>query len=170
MAKISINLPDGYVQALDEWSIDLGEKKGTLAAQLVRLCLESKHPDRFPQAPAVLPGDKVESKRAATVPAEGTLVADLLKMASNIEGGAISPEALITQALTAHFTRLTQEYHTKIKALAAKQGLTFEQAYVLLTNRTYPYNEQDVEWAKKQPPVLTEEQFLKGTAERGHEN
>lgn len=156
MPKLSINVPAAYEAALVEWANEQKDKKASLAAQLVRLCLEARYPGRFPAAPPILPGS---DRPSPTIP-QGTLLSDLIRMSRNLEGGVIDTEALLVQALTDHFAGQASKYHTKICALTAQHGLNFEQAYVLLTRRTYPYDETDVEWAKQQLPVLSEEQFL----------
>ena len=80
----------------------------------------------------------------------------------------MSPQALAVQSLEGHFAKFTSRYHTKITSFANTNGLTFEAAYVLLTKRLYPYSADDIEWAKTQPPILTEAQFLSG--QMGQEN
>ena len=158
MAKFSINVPDDYAEALTEWAEALGENRGSLVSHLLRLCCESQYPERFPRVPTGLPTTQATT---GIVP-PNTLLAQQLMLASNLGGGMMSPQALAVQSLEGHFAKFTTRYHTKITSFANTNGLTFDTAYVLLTQRPYPYSAEDIDWAKSQPPILTESQFLAG--------
>ena len=74
----------------------------------------------------------------------------------------MSVPALIQQAAEGHFAKFTTRYHTKISAMAAQLEVSFEQCYLLLARRSFPFSTEDIAWAKKQEPLLTEQQFLEG--------
>ena len=158
MAKFSINVPDEYAEALTEWAESLGDNRGSLVSHLLRLCCESQYPDRFPRVPGSLPSAQVTT---GIVP-PNTLLSQQLTLASNLEGRVTSIQALAVKNLREYFEKFTSRYHTAITSFANTNGLTFEAAYVLLTQRSYPYSAEDIEWAKSQPTILTEAQFLAG--------
>ena len=156
MAKFSINIPDAYNAALEEWANQLGDKKGSLAAQLVRICLEAKYPIRFPSAPKSLPGGMPSGPQA---PGDD-FIADQMRLALNLNNQKMTADAFLEQALKGHLNRWKTDYATRLGYKAKKIGLTWEQAYVLMTNRDAPYSDNDVDWAKEQEPIITRSEFL----------
>ena len=156
MAKFSINIPDAYHSALEEWANELGDKKAALAAQLVRVCLESKYPVRFPSSPDSLPGGEPSGPQS---PGD-EFIADQLRLALNLNNQKMTASTFLEQALKGHLTRWKADYATRLDYRAKKLGLSWEQAYVLLTNRDAPYSQEDLNWAKSQPSIITKAEFL----------
>lgn len=155
MAKFSVNLPDRYDELLSRWAEDLGDKKGSLAAQLIKLCLEKRYPNELPTAPDVMPGDPLETLRIERK------IGDQFLLALNLNEGSMSAEAFIGQTLKGHFIRWREDYDSRILYFARSHDLTWEQAYTLLTGRVFPYSNEDLKWAKKQPLKLSRDEFLK---------
>ena len=156
MTKFSINIPDEYNLALEEWANALGDKKGSLAAQLVKICIDSKYPVRFPSAPGSLPGGIPDGPQA---PGDD-FIADQLRLALNLNNQKMSAQSFLEQALKGHLTRWKADYATRLDYRAKKLGISWEQAYVLLTNRDAPYSTDDLIWAKSQPSIITKTEFL----------
>lgn len=155
MAKFSVNLPDGYDELLGRWAEDLGDKKGSLAAQLIKLCLEKRFPNELPGAPEVMPGDPLGTLRIERK------IGDQFLLALNLNEGSMSSEAFIGQTLKGHFARWREDYDSRILYFSRSHKLSWEQAYTLLTGRIFPYSEEDIAWAKEQPARLSRSEFLK---------
>lgn len=154
MAKFTLTLTDEHHQALIDWADELGsETKSSLAAFIVRSAIERRYPDRFPQ-PDLLD----ESSDGLG----DLLLNDMMKVALNLNGGGMTAEVFKMQAARGHFTRWRNNYDERIEYFSRRQDLTWEQAFILLSQRQFPYTREDFEWAKSQAaPLLTRDEFLR---------
>lgn len=154
MAKFSINIPDEYDSLLAEWAESLGDKRGSLAGHLVKLCIEKRYPDRLPSVPNDLPGDTPYE-----LPSDVQL-SKWVAMAINLGGAVSTPEAFAATSMRGHFSRWLKSYRQRILDFADEYKLSFPQAYALLTSKQPPYSGTDLEWARDQPELMTEARFL----------
>ena len=154
MAKFTLTLSDQHHQALIEWAEELGgESKSSLAAFLVRSAIERKYPDRFPQSS--LPSEPFEGKG-------DLLLADMLTVALNLNRGGMTADVFKMQTARGHFTRWRNDYFERIEYFSRRNDLSWEQGYILLSQRKFPYSEEDFTWAKAQTKaLLTRDEFLK---------
>ena len=83
---------------------------------------------------------------------------DWIAVACNLQGE--STRAKIGQIVTSYLLRCKPYYSKKVDYLARKSGLTWEQCFVLLRKKAPPFTEEDIEWAKTQPPLAIKEQEL----------
>lgn len=162
MTKFSINIPDEYNSALEQWADELGDKKGSLAAQLVKICIDSKYPVHFPSAPDSLPGGTPSGPQS---PGDD-FIADQLRLALNLNNQKMSASNFLEQALRGYLTRRKADYATRLDYGAKKLGMSWEQAYVLMTNRDAPYSKDNLLWARSQPSMITKTEFLNGVPEK----
>ncbi|MEM9005721.1 MAG: hypothetical protein AAGE59_19630 [Cyanobacteria bacterium P01_F01_bin.86] len=163
MAKFSINIPDGYNKALEEWAEELGDNRGSLVAHLVKLAIGAKYPGKFPQPPQ-LSGDLAPLKNLDPPALQDS---DRFRMLLNLKGREMSAEVLAYEILHGHLVRWKKRHAEMINYSAKRLGLTWEQCYVLHVLRDAPYSDIDIEWAKTQKPITTRAEFENGNAAPG---
>ena len=154
MAKFSINLEEAYEALLSQWADELGDNRGSLAAHLIKLCLEKKFPNELPSSPEELPGD------APYELPDDVQLSKWVTMAINLGGNITSPEAFAATSMRGHFSRWLNNYRQRLLDFGDEHELSFGQAYTLVTKRQAPYEASDIEWAKAQPNTMTEARFL----------
>lgn len=75
-----------------------------------------------------------------------------LRVAANINGESM--RVRVAKALDGHIKRFKPSYAADIKFLARQWGLKWEEMFVLLNKHEPPYTEEEIGWAKQQPPLV----------------
>lgn len=76
----------------------------------------------------------------------------------------------VAKALEGHIPRFINIYSREVDYLARVHELSWEQMYLLLdSEREMPFQADDLEWAKQQPPVVIQAEELQSRGKLGVE-
>ena len=76
----------------------------------------------------------------------------------------------VAKALEGHIPRFINIYCKEVDYLARVHNLSWEQMYLLLdSEREMPFQSDDLEWAKQQPPVVIQAEELQSRGRLGVE-
>lgn len=81
---------------------------------------------------------------------------DWFKVACNLSGESI--RAKIGHIITGHLIRFRSQYVRKVDYVARQYGVTWEEAFILLRQKSPPFTEEDLVWVRSQPPLALREQ------------
>lgn len=75
-----------------------------------------------------------------------------LRVASNINSEAL--RVRVSKALDGHVKRFKSSYAADVAFLARLNGVTWEQMFVLLNQHAPPFTQEELDWARQQPPLV----------------